>query len=100
MSPTVLPLSTGNAATEASATRPLGFRLIPARSTCTALSICSPPTFEAFAKNDGRRVHDDQEGQEHDDRARGLFDEAAFRAVRPQEHLHGQRGGRIREALR
>src|SRR3954465_5120495 len=98
MSPTVLPTSTGVCATGSSCTRPLGFRLIPARSTCTA-SIVSPPSFESLAKNDRRRVHDHEEDQEHDDGARGFLDEPALGAVRPQIDLHRQYGGRIGNAL-
>ena len=78
-----------------SGVRPLGFRLRPARSTCAA-SIFSPPSFESFTKDYRRRVHDHQEGQEHDDGARGLLDEAALGTVGPQEHLHGQRRRRRR----
>src|SRR5687768_1478676 len=99
MMPTVLPASTGACSAPSSDLRPLGFRLIPARSTCTALSIFSPPTFETFSEDDRGRVHHDEEGQQHDDRARGLLDEAALGAVRPQEYLDRQGRRGIRDAL-
>src|SRR6476469_6152666 len=91
MLPTVLPISTGSGLAASSATRPLGFRLIPARSTCATLSILLPPAFEAFAKDDRRRVHDDEECEEHDDRSGRFFDESALGAVGPQEYLQRKR---------
>src|SRR4051812_45675207 len=100
MLPTVLPTSTGTCSAESSDLRPLGFRLMPARSTCTAVSMGSPTSFESLAEDDCRRVHDHQEREQHDDGARGLLDEAAFGAVRPQVHLDRQNRGWVGDALR
>src|SRR3954468_14953770 len=91
MLPTVLPTSMGASAPESSCVRPLGFRLRPARSTC-ATSMGSPPPFEFLAKNDCGRIHDHEEGQEHDDRARGFLDESTLGTVGPEIGLHGQHG--------
>src|SRR6187549_1547153 len=98
MLPTVaLLVSVGSCSETSSEVRPLGFRLIPARSTCAA-SIFSPTSFESFTKDYRCRVHDHEEGQEHDDGARCFLDEAALGAVGPQEYLHGQRGRRVRHS--
>src|SRR5690348_18317442 len=101
MLPTVALLfeSVGSCKETGSEVRALGFRLRPDRSTCAA-SIFSPTSFESFTKNDRRGVHDHEERQEHDDRARRFLDEPTLGAVRPEEYLHGQRGGRIRDAFR
>src|SRR5438045_3308990 len=77
--------------------RMLGFRLMPVSS---AASIVSPTSFESFTEDYRSCVHDHQEGQEHDDGAGGFFDKAALGTVGPQEDLHGQCRGGVRDSLR
>src|SRR5213075_123579 len=98
MLPTVLRLASGDSCNEAGiADRPPSFTM-PARSTCAA-SIFSPTSFESFTKDYRSCIHDDEEDQEHDDGSRGLLDEPALRAVRPEENLDRQGSRRVSDAF-
>src|SRR5579871_2616288 len=69
-------------------------RLSPLVAISIAMGASSklPAPLEAAAQVDGRAVHDQQEAEQHDDRAGGAFHERALRAAGPQVDLYRQHG--------